>query len=156
LIQTLTKSELAVSHPKQRHFSLTRVEQRPTRYIATVKRHSLAAIGAALLLTSPLPSNADVHQSAQVFTNTCAGCHAQGGNIVRRDATLQLDDLTKYGLTGTNELYELIYNGRGSMPGYGDGCAPKGACTFGKRLTDDEIHDLSEYVLARARSSWKE
>lgn len=42
------------------------------------------------------------------------------------------------------------------MPGYGDGCAPKGACTFGKRLTDDEIHDLSEYVLARARSSWKE
>lgn len=35
----------------------------------------------------------------------------------RRDATLQLGDLEKYGVADTQALYTVIYGGRGSMPG---------------------------------------
>jgi hypothetical protein len=35
----------------------------------------------------------------------------------RRDATLQLEDLRKYGLADSEALYQVIYSGKGSMPG---------------------------------------
>ena len=35
----------------------------------------------------------------------------------RRDATLQLEDLRKYGLADSEALYQVIYSGTGSMPG---------------------------------------
>lgn len=110
--------------------------------------------GAVTLLATPLPSMADA-DSAQLFTNTCAGCHANGGNIVRREATLQSEDLAKYGFSSPDELFKVIYNGRGSMPGYGEGCAPRGACTFGPRLTDGQIRALADYVLEEAARGWK-
>ncbi len=110
-----------------------------------------AAAGAWLSLCVSLlaPSMAVAASEAtvQVFQNSCAGCHAGGGNIVKRDATLALSDLQKYGLDGPDQLYDIIYKGRGSMPGFGEGCAPKGACTFAKRLTDDQVRDLAEYIL---------
>ena len=88
------------------------------------------------------------------FENTCAGCHAGGGNIVRRDATLQKEDLIKYGIGTPEALYDIIYSGKGSMPGYGQDCTPKGKCTFGKRLSDDEVKDLVQYVLNKAENGW--
>ena len=110
-----------------------------------------AAAGAWLSLCVSLfaPSAALAASDAtlQVFQNSCAGCHAGGGNIVKRDATLALSDLQKYGLDGPDQLYDIIYKGRGSMPGFGEGCAPKGACTFAKRLTDDEVRGLAGYIL---------
>ena len=125
----------------------------------SLKERSLrlaGALGAAVLVAvSPLPAHAAA-ESAQLFTNTCAGCHAGGSNIVRREATLQLEDLQRYGLDGPDALYTLIYSGKGSMPGYGEGCAPKGACTFGRRLTDDQVRGLADYVLEQAKSGWKE
>jgi len=91
----------------------------------------------------------------QTFVNTCGGCHAGGGNIVRREATLKLEDLTKYGVDSVDELYNVIYSGRGSMPGYGEGCTPKGACTFGRRLTETDVRELAEYVLKQAKAGWE-
>jgi cytochrome c6 len=49
----------------------------------------------------------------------------------------------------------LIERGKGKMPGYGESCAPKGACTFGARLDADEIDALATYVLDRAAVDWK-
>ena len=98
---------------------------------------------------------ADGAAAEQLFANTCAGCHAGGGNIVRRDATLSLDDLTKYGISSVEELYKVIYAGKGAMPGYGEGCAPKGACTFGRRLTDEQVQGLAEFVLDKAKAGWE-
>jgi cytochrome c6 len=92
--------------------------------------------------------------TAQKFENSCAGCHANGGNIVKRDATLYQSDLQKYGLEDPGELYSIIYGGKGSMPGFGEECQPKGKCTFGKRLTDGEIQDLTQYVLNQAAAGW--
>jgi cytochrome c6 len=105
-------------------------------------------------MASPFQAHADTEAAAQRFATTCAGCHAGGGNIVKRDATLALDDLRKYGLDSPDALYQLIYSGKGSMPGYGAGCAPKGACTFGPRLADGDVTELAEYVLAQADKGW--
>lgn len=41
------------------------------------------------------------------------------------------------------------------MPGYGEKCEPRGACTFAARLTDGEVDALAAYVLARAGEGWK-
>jgi cytochrome c6 len=112
------------------------------------------ALAAIMVVAHPNAAVADT-ETPTIFENTCAGCHAGGGNVVRREATLQLGDLDRYGLLSPDDLYTLIYSGRGGMPGYGEGCTPKGACTFGKRLTEDQVRDLAAYVLQRAREGWQ-
>ena len=42
-----------------------------------------------------------------------------------RGATLKLADLQKNGAATPEAIYELIYKGKGKMPGYGINCAPK-------------------------------
>lgn len=111
-------------------------------------------LAAMVMAFSPMPAHSS-DKAASLFENTCAGCHAGGGNVVRRDATLAYDDLQKFNVTSPEQLFELIYNGRGSMPGYGEKCSPKLACTFAKRLSDDEINELSLFVLNRAKNGWK-
>jgi cytochrome c6 len=51
-------------------------------------------------------------------------------------------------------LYNLIYGGKGRMPGFGVDCAPRGQCTFGARLSDEEVADMAAYVLERAAAGW--
>jgi cytochrome c6 len=121
---------------------------------AGVKLAGLALAVAAATVHPPTAWADEVPSAAQAFANTCAGCHAGGGNVVRRDATLRLEDLQKYGIDSVDELYKVIYSGRGTMPGYGEGCAPKGACTFAKRLSDGEVQGLSQYVLDQAKGGW--
>lgn len=122
-----------------------------TRYAQKCIGVSLALLLGGLCIQDNAVAGTD---AAATFENTCAGCHAGGGNIVKRDATLALSDLQKYGLDGPDALYSIIYNGNGSMPGYGAECAPKGKCTFGKRLSDSEISELATYVLDKAKSGW--
>eukprot|EP00889_Picochlorum_renovo_P007832 jgi/Picre1/34862/NNA_002328.t1 len=122
-----------------------------TRYAQKCIGVSLALLLGGLCIPEYAVAGTD---PAATFENTCAGCHAGGGNIVKRDATLSLSDLQKYGLDGPDALYSIIYNGNGSMPGYGAECAPKGKCTFGKRLSDSEISELATYILDKAKSGW--
>jgi cytochrome c6 len=92
--------------------------------------------------------------SAEQFTRSCAGCHTGGGNVVEGTQTLKLDALERNGLTSEDALYQIIYSGKRKMPGYGEGCAPKGACTFGPRLSDDVIRGLAQYVSEQAKAGW--
>ena len=48
-----------------------------------------------------------------------------GGNVVQAGATLKEGDLQKNGVASVEAIYDLVYNGKGKMPGYGAGCAPK-------------------------------
>lgn len=91
---------------------------------------------------------------AAQFSQSCAGCHANGGNVVEGAQTLKADALERNGLTSEEALYNITYNGKRKMPGFGEGCAPKGQCTFGKRLDDETIHGLAAYVADQARSGW--
>ena len=48
-----------------------------------------------------------------------------GGNVVQSGATLREADLQKNGVASVEAIYDLVYKGKGKMPGYGAGCTPK-------------------------------
>lgn len=56
---------------------------------------------------------------------SCTGCHAGGGNVVQAGASLSTGDLKRNGVADAKALYDLIYSGKGKMPGYGKDCAPR-------------------------------
>ena len=53
------------------------------------------------------------------------GCHAGGGNIVQRNAGLSKEELQRNNVLSSGQIYDLIYKGKGKMPGYGINCAPQ-------------------------------
>lgn len=118
---------------------------------AAVKAVALAA-AASLVASSP----ALAAPAAELFTNKCAGCHMNGGNVLAVGATLFAPDLERNGVATPEAVYKIVYGGKGKMPGFGKDCAPRGACTFGPRLSDEEVADVSAYVLQRAAEGWKQ
>ena len=49
----------------------------------------------------------------------------------------------------------MISLGKNKMPGFGEDCKPRAACTFAKRLTEDELRGLVRYVQDRVAEKWK-
>ena len=80
-------------------------------------RRLLLAVVLLLGLSLPQPAWAD---GAQLFELHCAGCHLNGGNIIRRGKTLQLKALEHNGIHGPLEIAIIATEGRGQMSGYGD------------------------------------
>ncbi len=81
--------------------------------------------------------------TAALFTNNCAGCHINGGNIVRRGKNLKEKALKKYGIDSVEAISQLVTNGKNAMPAYKD------------RLTEQQIVDVSTYVLEQAQKGWQ-
>jgi len=75
--------------------------------------------------------------------------------VVQPNKTLNQADLEANGLTSLDAVYEVIYRGKNKMPGFGEGCAPKGSCTFAARLSDDVIRQLAQYTFDQARNGWQ-
>ncbi|KAK1410811.1 hypothetical protein QVD17_37351 [Tagetes erecta] len=96
----------------------------------------------------------DVQRGASLFNRACIGCHDAGGNIIQPGATLFLKDLQRNGIDTEEEIYRITYYGKGRMPGFGEMCTPRGQCTFGPRLQEDDIRLLSEFVKAQADQGW--
>lgn len=80
---------------------------------------------------------------AQIFEVHCAGCHINGGNIVRRNKTLKLNALKRNGVDSLDAISEIVANGKGNMSAYRD------------RLSEQEIHAVAAYVLERAQQNWQ-
>lgn len=93
-------------------------------------------------LTHPVFA-ADLSNGVNVFTVQCAGCHAHGGNIVRRNKTLTLKALQKNGYATEAAIAQLVTNGKNNMSAYKD------------RLSQAQIQDVSAYVLEQAKKGWK-
>mmetsp|Transcript_38283 Transcript_38283/g.108228 ORF Transcript_38283/g.108228 Transcript_38283/m.108228 type:complete len:200 (+) Transcript_38283:124-723(+) len=115
--------------------------------------HALAALVSAALLMAPQPSIAA--SATENFASRCAGCHAGGGNVVQAGASLRSGDLKKNGIETPEQIYDLIYKGKGKMPGFGNDCAPRGQCTFTARFSDEEMSDMTTYVIDQAAADWK-
>ncbi|KAI5667647.1 hypothetical protein M9H77_17500 [Catharanthus roseus] len=96
----------------------------------------------------------DIQKGASLFSRSCIGCHAEGGNIIQPGATLFLKDLLRNGVDTKDEIYRITYSGKGRMPGFGENCTPRGQCTFGPRLQEDEIKVLAEFVKLQADQGW--
>ncbi|KDP36468.1 hypothetical protein JCGZ_08598 [Jatropha curcas] len=117
---------------------------------------------AALIALSPIcnapesaaQTTADIQKGATLFNRSCIGCHDGGGNIIQPGATLFLKDLQRNGVETEEEIYRITYFGKGRMPGFGENCSPRGQCTFGPRLQDQEIKMLAEFVKSQADLGW--
>ena len=106
-------------------------------------RCAIASLALTLSTLSPRPALAD---GAVLFEAKCAACHAGGGNVVARSKTLD-----RAALTANNvDIETIVTMGKNQMPGFGEACAPKPACTFGERLSDADIAEVSKWVDARA------
>ena len=57
---------------------------------------------------------------AQLFDLHCAGCHPNGGNIIRRGRTLKLKALEKRELNNAQAIAQIAREGIGQMSGYAD------------------------------------
>jgi cytochrome c6 len=73
-----------------------------------------------------LASPAQVAEGGRLFANTCAGCHLNGGNIVRRDRTLKLKALQRNGIDSPGAIARIAAEGIGRMDGYAKVLGPDG------------------------------
>ncbi|MEB3184290.1 MAG: c-type cytochrome [Cyanobacteriota bacterium] len=80
----------------------------------------LLCLAAALLVLWPQPAWAAAAEvsGAQLFDNHCAGCHINGGNIIRRGKTLKLAALQRNGIDGPEDIAAIAAGGIGQMGGY--------------------------------------
>ncbi|KAB5525316.1 hypothetical protein DKX38_023065 [Salix brachista] len=117
---------------------------------------------AAIVALSPIGNSTpvslgqtlDIQKGASLFSRTCIGCHDAGGNIIQPGATLFTKDLQRNGVDTEEEIYRITYFGKGRMPGFGENCTPRGQCTFGARLQDEEIKFLAQFVKSQADQGW--
>lgn len=107
----------------------------------------LALLLSWLVVTAPAQAETmsapDSAIAAQLFETNCIGCHAGGGNIVRRRKTLKQRALQRHGVDSVAAIANLVTHGKGLMSAYGD------------RLTPAEIDLLAEYVWQRSQNDWQ-
>ncbi|CAI0374215.1 unnamed protein product [Linum tenue] len=128
---------------------------------------------AAILALSPLApvspvsaaamSGAEIQRGATLFRRSCIGCHDGGGNIIKsvsecsqncsNELCVNFNYVTN-GVETEDAIYQITYFGKARMPGFGETCSPRGQCTFGPRLKDEEIKMLAEFVKAQADQGW--
>ncbi|HEY9821870.1 MAG TPA: c-type cytochrome [Candidatus Sericytochromatia bacterium] len=101
----------------------------------------LVLITLSLAFTPPALA-ADTANGAKIFSVECAGCHVNGGNIIRRGKTLKLKALKRNGVDSLEEIASLVTNGKNIMSAYKD------------RLSEQQIQDVSAYVLEQAAKDW--
>ncbi len=86
---------------------------------------------------------ANTTNGAKIFATNCAGCHINGGNIVRRGKNLKIKALKKYGMDSQGAITNIVTNGKNNMSAYKD------------RLTEAEIQAVANYVLEQAEQGWR-
>jgi len=85
----------------------------------------------------------DTVNGAEVFSVHCAGCHANGGNIVRWGKNLKQKALAKNGMDSLEAIATIVTNGKNNMSAYRE------------KLTPQQIEDVSAYVLDQAAQGWR-
>lgn len=93
-----------------------------------------------------LSSNAlavETSNAVEIFTANCAGCHINGGNIVRRGKNLKQKALKQNGMDSIEAISSIVANGKNNMSAYKD------------RLSEQQIEDVSAYVLEQAEKDWR-
>jgi len=123
---------------------LSRMGDRATQFIQPLWL-KVALLGCLILLCfggTPALA-ADLPAGSKLFEIHCAGCHINGGNIVRRGKNLKLKTLEKNGYGTVEAIAEIVTNGKANMSAYRD------------RLTPEQIETVSAYVLEQANQGWK-
>lgn len=106
----------------------------------------------ALSLSQVLPADAispemtdassAASSAATLFEQNCAGCHINGGNVIRRGKNLKKKAMVRNGYGDVDAIAQIITNGKGIMSAYGD------------RLNGEEIRAIAGYVHEQSESGW--
>ena len=99
----------------------------------------------SVLLVSIPAANADSParlDGATLFSQHCAGCHINGGNIIRRGKNLKLATLQRQGLDSVEAIARIAREGVGQMGGYSD------------VLGEDGDQVVATWVLDQALNAW--
>jgi cytochrome c6 len=94
-----------------------------------------------LAVADPAPGVPAHLDGARLFAQTCAGCHPNGGNIIRRGRTLRESALRRQGIEDADAVAQIAAAGIGRMDGYaavlGEGGAERvGAWVWQQALAD--------------------
>ncbi|KMZ64095.1 Cytochrome c6, chloroplastic [Zostera marina] len=132
------------------------IEGKIERWVGLPVMAAILTLSTPLFVTTPvsLAEMVDVPRASSLFQKACIGCHVGGGNILQPGATLLMKDLERNGAASEDELYNITYYGKGRMPGFGEKCTPRGQCTFGPRLQDEDIATLAKFVRLQAEKGW--
>jgi cytochrome c6 len=99
----------------------------------------LAALVVGLALPGPLQAAAD---GGRLFDAHCAGCHVNGGNIIRRGKTLRMAALERQGVASEAAIAAIAAGGVGQMSGYGG------------VLGEDGVAAVAAWVWQQAQADW--
>ena len=77
-----------------------------------------------------------------LFKNHCAGCHLNGGNIIRRSKNLKLSSLKHNGIDSPEDIAKIARQGIGIMDGYEDQLGGNG----------DKI--VANWIWEQAQKAW--
>ena len=102
----------------------------------------LLVIGLNFVFNQPALA-ADIANGEQIFSIQCAGCHINGGNIIRRGKNLKQKALRRNGMDSIEAISSIVANGKNNMSAYKD------------RLSEQQITDVSAYVLDQAEKDWR-
>ena len=80
---------------------------------------SALALGLIMLVSAPVRADVAGPDGGDLFANHCAGCHVNGGNIIRRGKTLRLAALERNGIHDAQRIAAIAAGGLGQMSGYG-------------------------------------
>ena len=77
-----------------------------------------------------------------LFKHNCAGCHINGGNIIRRAKNFKISSLKRYGIDNPEAIAKIARHGIGIMSGYED------------ELGDNGEQLVANWVWEQAQKAW--
>ena len=77
-----------------------------------------------------------------LFKHNCAGCHINGGNIIRRSKNLKISSLKRNGIDNPEAIAKIARQGVGIMSGYED------------ELGDNGDQIVANWVWEQAQKAW--
>ena len=94
-------------------------------------------------LSLPKQLNAvEANLGKTLFKHNCAGCHINGGNIIRRSKNLKISSLKRNGIDNPEAIAKIARQGIGIMSGYEDNLGADG----------DQI--VANWVWEQAQKAW--
>ena len=94
-------------------------------------------------LSLPKELNAIQADSGEkLFRHNCAGCHVNGGNIIKRSKNLKISSLKRNGIDNSEAIAKIARQGIGIMSGYED------------QLGKNGDHLVANWILEQAQKAW--
>jgi|TARA_B100001113_G_scaffold143275_1_gene117261 cytochrome c6 len=108
-----------------------------------IKRFFLLSIFCIFFFGLPVELVAlDTDSGKTLFKNQCAGCHLNGGNIIRRGKNLKISSLKHNGIDNPEAIAKIARQGIGIMDGYKD------------QLGDNGDQIVANWIWEQAQKAW--